>query len=53
MENEGIQGVWKALNAPFLIALAAGIGTSIIALSGFLHHLLEHHKAALFAFFFG
>ena len=52
-KNEGIKGVWKALNAPFLIALAAGIGTSIIALSGLLHHLLEHHKAALFAFFFG
>ena len=52
-KNEGIQGVWKALNAPFLIALAAGIGTSIVALSGLLHHLLEHHKAALFAFFFG
>jgi putative membrane protein len=53
LKNEGIKGVWKALNAPFLIALAAGIGTSIVALSGLLHHLLEHHKAALFAFFFG
>lgn len=53
LKNEGIQGVWKALNAPFLIALAAGIGTSIVALSGLLHHLLEYHKAALFAFFFG
>jgi len=52
-KNEGIQGVWKALNAPFLIALAAGIGTSIVTLSGLLHHLLEHHKAGLFAFFFG
>lgn len=52
-EKEGSQGIWKALNAPFLIALAAGIGTSIVALSGLLHHLLEHHKAALFAFFFG
>ena len=52
-KNEGVQGVWKALNAPFLIALAAGIVTSIVALSGLLHHLLEHHKAALFAFFFG
>ena len=52
-KNEGFQGVLRALNAPFLVALVAGIGTSIIALSGFLHHLLEHHKAALFAFFFG
>ena len=52
-KNEGVQGVFKALNAPFLIALVAGIGTSIFALSGLLHHLLEHHKAALFAFFFG
>ena len=41
------------MNAPFLVALVAGIGTSIFALSDLLHHLLEHHKAALFAFFFG
>lgn len=52
-KNEGFQGVLRALNAPFLVALVAGIGTSIFALSGLLHHLLEHHKAALFAFFFG
>lgn len=50
---DGFSGVLKALNAPFLLALAAGIGTSIIGLSGLLHHLLEHHRAALFAFFFG
>ena len=52
-KNGGFQGVLRALNAPFLVALVAGIGTSIFALSGLLHHLLEHHKAALFAFFFG
>ena len=52
-KNEGFQGVLRALNAPFLVALVAGIGTSIFALSDLLHHLLEHHKAALFAFFFG
>ena len=52
-KSEGIPGLWKAINGTFLVALAAGIGTSIVGLSGTLHHLLEFHKAALFAFFFG
>ncbi len=53
LRYEGLQGVLKALNASFLITLVTGISTSFIALSGLLHHLLEHHKAVLFAFFFG
>ena len=51
--DKGLRGVMHTLNAPFLIALVAGIGASIVALSGLLHHLLEYHKAPLFAFFFG
>lgn len=53
LKSEGIRGVWSAINGAFLVALAAGIGTSIVALSGGLHFLLEFHKAPLFAFFFG
>lgn len=51
--SDGFKGVLRAVNAPFLIALAAGIATSILAFSGLLHHLLEFHKPQLFAFFFG
>lgn len=51
--TEGFKGVLRAVNAPFLIALAAGIATSILAFSGLLHHLLAFHKPQLFAFFFG
>ena len=36
----GLAGIER----PFLAALVAGIGTSIFALSGLPHHLLEHHK---------
>ena len=53
MEKRGDSRGLESIERPFPIALAAGVGTSIVALSGFLHHLLEHHKAALFAFFFG
>lgn len=52
-KSEGIPGVWTAINGTFLVALAAGIGTSVVGLSGTLHHLLAFHKAVLFAFFFG
>jgi len=49
----GIRGAWRHVNGPFLAALAMGIGTSIIGLSGILHHLLEHERTLLYAFFFG
>ena len=51
--DEGLRGVMHTLNAPFLIALVAGIGASVFVFSGLLHHLLEYNKAPLFAFFFG
>jgi putative membrane protein len=40
----GFRAVWRHINGSFLTALAMGIGTSIIALSGLLHYLLEHER---------
>ena len=49
----GAKAVWQQINGSFLAALALGIGTSIIALSGVLHYLLEHERIGLYSFFFG
>ena len=49
----GFRAVWGHINGSFLTALAMGIGTSIIALSGLLHYLLEHERIGLYSFFFG
>ena len=51
--SEGLRDTWKEANASFVFALATGILTSIVLLSGLLHHLLIHHKEALYSFFFG
>lgn len=53
LKNQGIKGVWEEVNGTFLVALFAGIATSIFTFSTVLHQLLEHHPANLFAFFFG
>jgi len=44
---------WKKIPFGFLIPLAAGLGTALLALSSLLVHLLESYPAYLFAFFFG
>ena len=44
---------WNAVNGPFLVALASGIGTAIATLASPLHWLLEHHPVMLRAFFVG
>lgn len=51
--REGLRVTWKEANVSFVLALAFGIFTSIGLLSNLLHHLLVHHKEALYAFFFG
>jgi len=53
LKSDGLASGWRSINGSFLLALAAGIGTSIIGLSGILHHLLEHERTLLYAFFFG
>lgn len=44
---------WREANANFLVVLLAGIGTSVVALAGLFHYLLNHHPVTLWAFFFG
>jgi len=48
-----LRGAWKAVNGPFLLALAVGIGAAIASLASPLHWLLEHEPTLLRAFFIG
>ncbi|APD07767.1 hypothetical protein UJ101_02267 [Flavobacteriaceae bacterium UJ101] len=52
-KKDGIAAVWKKINGNFLIALIAGIATSILSLAKILHYLMIHHPIPLWAFFFG
>ena len=44
---------WDALDGNFLLALALGIGTSILLVTGGISWLLTHYPIPLWAFFFG
>ncbi|MDA0939827.1 MAG: DUF368 domain-containing protein [Bacteroidetes bacterium] len=48
-----LRGAWVAVNGPFLLALALGIGAAIVSLASPLHWLLEHEPTLLRAFFVG
>jgi putative membrane protein len=48
-----IKGAWQHMDGSFLLALVAGIGTSIFSLARLLSWVLEHHPVPLWAFFFG
>jgi putative membrane protein len=48
-----IAGAWEHVNGAFLLALFAGIATSIFSLAQVVSWLLEHHPVPLWAFFFG
>jgi putative membrane protein len=48
-----IAGAWQHVNGAFLLALVAGIATSIFSLAQMVSWLLEHHPVPLWAFFFG
>lgn len=52
-KQEGFQAVLKEVNAGFLIALFAGIFTSILTLAKLISWLLETHPIPLWSFFFG
>jgi putative membrane protein len=43
----------RAIDAGFLLALAAGIGVALLSLPGLLHGLLERYPASVYAVFFG
>lgn len=48
-----LTGAWKAINAPFLLALALGIVAAVATLASPLHWLLAHEPTLLRAFFVG
>ncbi len=44
---------WKSINGNFLIAVLAGIVTSLLSLSKLMTYLLENHPISIWSFFFG
>lgn len=48
-----IRGAWAHINGGFLLALVAGIATSIATLARLISWVLENHPVPLWAFFFG
>ena len=48
-----IAGAWQHVNGGFLLALLAGIATSIFTLARLVSWVLENHPVPLWAFFFG
>lgn len=44
---------WKHINGSFLVALAAGIGISVVSLAGLMQMLLNDYPIQTWAFFFG
>jgi putative membrane protein len=53
LKNDGIKGVWEAVNGTFLIALFGGMGVSIVLFAKLITGLMETNKELLWAFFFG
>ncbi|WP_434353380.1 DUF368 domain-containing protein [Psychrobacter sp. HD31] len=49
----GFIDVWKYMDATFLLVLAAGIGTSVITLAGFISHMLKNQPLIIWSLFFG
>lgn len=52
-KSDGITGVWKKVNANFLLALLLGIGLSVVTLAKSLSWLLDNKPILLWSFFFG
>ncbi|MEP4148577.1 MAG: DUF368 domain-containing protein [Halioglobus sp.] len=48
-----IREAWNHVNGGFLLALLAGIATSILSLARLISWLLDNHPVPLWAFFFG
>jgi putative membrane protein len=48
-----LKEVWEYVNGTFMLALLAGIGTSILALSKLILYLLDNHPEMVWSFFFG
>lgn len=52
-KQEGLQGVWRSIHGPFLLALLSGMAVGIIVGVFGVVHLLEHFPEILWSFFFG
>lgn len=48
-----IADFWKKINGNFLLAVLAGIATSILSLARLMTYLLEYHPIQIWSFFFG
>ena len=51
--RDGVGSFWRAINGNFLVALFAGIFTSIVSLARLVRYLLEHQPLLIWSFFFG
>ena len=51
--SSGIIAVFKKVNGPFLVALIAGVLTSIFSISKVLSYLLSEQAVSTWSFFFG
>ncbi len=52
-KEEGVGGVWSAINGTFLVTLLVGMATGVIVGVFGVSHLLETYPEMLWAFFFG
>lgn len=48
-----LRELWRHVDGAFLLALLAGIATSVLSLARLISWVLEHHPVPLWAFFFG
>lgn len=48
-----LKALWEHVNGPFLLALLAGIATSVLTLAKVITHLLSTHPIQVWSFFFG
>lgn len=51
--QDGISGLWKAVDGTFLLALGSGIAISILSLSKAVLWGLDHYPPIIWGFFFG
>lgn len=51
--KQGVPAAWKQVNGNFLVAVLAGILTSIFSLAKLISYLLSNHQMLVWAFFFG
>ena len=53
LQSEGIPGLWRAVDGPFLLALGSGIALSILSLSKLVLWGLDTYPQAVWGLFFG